>query len=428
MITKILNAIKNNKDVSAYSITEKLTSSCELFYVKKDLQTNRAANYKEWVVSVYVDKDGLRGKSSFVVDPYFDEDILNTKITNAVKNALLSLNKFYELPSPTGDSLKTNESNLKDQDFALLMTQIVPAVFRADCYENGSLNATEIFLYQYDIRIINSNGIDVSFTKYKGNIELIPSFVDGENKFEIYKMVSFSSLDTKKITAEINEAMEEGLNRSKAINLPEEAKKVKVLIPASELGSFFSYFTFKLNYSSLYNHLSNTKIGDNMQGDVKGDKITLTLKPMIDSSTDSSPVDNDGVILSDVLLVKDGVAHATHGSYQYGYWLGEKHPTGSLFNMSVEGGSKTIEEMKKEPYLECVKFSGIQMDPFTGFFGGEVRLGYYFDGEKKVPVTGFAISGNIEAIKEQVTMSKELKASGNYEGPAYIESSLFKIN
>ena len=61
------------------------------------------------------------------------------------------------------------------------------------------------------------------------------------------------------------------------------------------------------------------------------------------------------------------------------------------------------------------------MDSFSGFFGGEVRLGIYFDGEKTYPVTGFSISGNINEKKCELTLSKEqISTSSGYEGPKYI--------
>ena len=45
--------------------------------------------------------------------------------------------------------------------------------------------------------------------------------------------------------------------------------------------------------------------------------------------------------------------------------------TGMIPNVVVKHGSKSIKEMKKEPYLECIKFSAFQTDPYSGFFGGD---------------------------------------------------------
>jgi predicted Zn-dependent protease len=89
--------------------------------------------------------------------------------------------------------------------------------------------------------------------------------------------------------------------------------------------------------------------------------------------------------------------------------------------MKVKCGTTSESELKKEPYIECLKFSGMQMDSFSGFFGGEVRLGIYFDGEKTYPVTGFSISGNIKEKRAVLTLSKEeVSTASGYEGPKYI--------
>ena len=89
--------------------------------------------------------------------------------------------------------------------------------------------------------------------------------------------------------------------------------------------------------------------------------------------------------------------------------------------MKVECGNTSETELKKEPYIECLKFSGMQMDSISGFFGGEVRLGIYFDGTNTYPVTGFSISGNIKEKRSELTLSKEqISTSSGYEGPKYI--------
>ena len=108
-------------------------------------------------------------------------------------------------------------------------------------------------------------------------------------------------------------------------------------------------------------------------------------------------------------------------------YLGIKKPTGMIPNVVVKHGSKSIKEMKNEPYLECVKFSSFQVDHYSGFFGGEVRLGYYFDGEKTYPVTGFAISGNIHNLKGSLVFSKEIETKVRYKGPKAVEIKGMKI-
>lgn len=48
--------LKETKGVSDYRIVETKTESCELFYVLDKLETNRATNIEETVVTIYVKK------------------------------------------------------------------------------------------------------------------------------------------------------------------------------------------------------------------------------------------------------------------------------------------------------------------------------------------------------------------------------------
>ena len=83
--------------------------------------------------------------------------------------------------------------------------------------------------------------------------------------------------------------------------------------------------------------------------------------------------------------------------------------------------------MAKEPYVRCVTFSGMQLERNSGFFGGEVRLGFYFDGEKEIPITGFSISGNINEVRGTMVYSSDDVTLENYHGPKYLEIKGVKI-
>lgn len=88
----------------------------------------------------------------------------------------------------------------------------------------------------------------------------------------------------------------------------------------------------------------------------------------------------------------------------------------------------SYDEMKKEPHILCVYFSSPQLDNYSGYYGGEVRLGFYFDGQKYTPVTGFSISGNIHKDKNKFRFSKEIETNRGYRGPKYIYVKDMTIN
>ena len=89
--------------------------------------------------------------------------------------------------------------------------------------------------------------------------------------------------------------------------------------------------------------------------------------------------------------------------------------------VKLDNGTKTLEEMKKEPYLYVVSFSDFSMDSLSGYFGGEIRLAYLFDGEKVTPVTGGSVSGNLLELQKDMAFSTERYKDKDYDGPLAVE-------
>ena len=416
----IIELLNENKKVSAWKLIESETESCELFYVLKNLETNRASNTKDISLTIYVDGEGTRGSANVNIYPHMNEEEIARVIEEGVYSASFAMNKFYEIPSQ-GEVKELNPSNLEEKPFVDVIEDIVNAVFKADVHENGWINSTEFFLYKKHIHLRNSKGVDVAYNKYYGNIEIIPTWKGEKEEVELYKMIEFGSLDLEYITKEVEDILHLAKLRSEAVTLP-SGTKANILLTGDEAQQIIDHFVSDLSYMSEYQHMSRSKIGESVQGEeIKGDKLNVKLVPSLVNSISNAPCDRDGVCLKEIDVIKDGVALTRHGDYRFGYYLGEENPTGSYSNMKVGCSDTTEEELKKAPYIECLKFSGMQMDSFSGFFGGEVRLGIYFDGEKTYPVTGFSISGNINDKKCELTLSKEeISTSGGYEGPKYI--------
>lgn len=417
----IIELLNENKKVSAWKLTEVETESCELFYVLKKLETNRATNTKDISLTIYVDNEGTRGSSDVVIYSYMGEDEIRKVIEEGVYSASFAQNKFYEIPSKNEEEIRFEVSNLSEKPFVNVIEDIVKAVFKADVHKDGWINSTEFFLYKKTFHIRNSKGVDVTYSRYYGNIEVIPTWKSEKEEVELYKMIEFGNLDLDYITKEVEDILLLAKLRSEAVTLP-KGVKANILLTDEEAQQIIDNFVSDLSYSSEYTHMSLSKVGESVQGkEIKGDKLNVKLVPSLINSVRNSPIDRDGVILKELEVIKDGVALTRHGDYRFGYYLGEEHPTGSYSNMKVECGSTSEKDLKKEPYIECLKFSGMQMDKFSGFFGGEVRLGIYFDGEKTYPVTGFSISGNMNKKRCELVLSKEgISTSSGYEGPKYI--------
>ena len=418
---KFINILKQNKEISAWKINSVSKKSCELFYVSDKLETNRATDVTKYRITIYVDKDGKRGSSTFSAFDYMSEDELNKKISENVYAASFAMNPYYDIPDKEASTIETCKSNLQEKPFNEIISDVVDAVFAANVYKEGYLSATEFFLNEITERIVNSNGVDVTSKTCSGNIELIPSWEKDGHEVELYHMINFESFEPKAITEEVNEKLLLAKARFEAKEL-EHKEGIKVILQDEEVSDILDYFIGELSYSAKYIKSNKFELGENVQGEnVSGDILNIKLVPYYENAFSSRPFDSDGVILKEVEVIKDGVAINRHGSYQYGYYLGEKHPTGILPIKVVSEGTKSFAEMSKEPYIRCVQFSGIQVESNSGFFGGEVRLGFYFDGEKEIPVTGFSISGDLNVSRGTFVLSKETVTKSSYHGPKYME-------
>ncbi|MGM9969062.1 MAG: metallopeptidase TldD-related protein [Anaeroplasma sp.] len=417
MINSIIKILNSKEEISDYKINIVRKESNELFYVHKSLETIRATKTTDISVTIYVKHDEYLGDSSFYVYASSTEKDLNHKINLAIEKALLINNELYNLPDGGMENLEL-ETNFKNYSMMDLAEVISNSVFKADSYENGSLNAVEIFVNKYEEQIINSKGVDKTEIKYDAMIEAIPTW-NGEQSVELYEVYKFNELNEEEIVREIDEKMREVKARYEA-KKPTDALNCNVVLNANELSSLFSEYTNELNYASIYNKQNLHKISDLIQKNPNNDKINIFMRKKVIGSPNSREFDNDGVTLIDKKVIEDGKVVSYYGNNRYAQYL-NMEVTGNLPCIEVLPGNTSYKNFGD--YFECISMSGLQVDLFNDYIGGEVRLGYYHNNGKIVPITGVSISGKLSEVIEDVILSSEVKTSNRYYGP---EKALFK--
>ncbi len=415
----IVKLLRQNKDITDFKVNSLFTESYENFFVLGKLETVRATSTEDAIVTVYVDGDGVKGDSSFSVYASMTEEEVAKKIETAAKRAKLVKNKPYEIP--TGDKLDVAiSSNFTSYEPCELAKMIAEAVKKADCYQNGSINALEIFIYKEKSSVVNSRGVDKSQVKYRAMIEAIPTWTENGESVELYEAYHFTDFNAEEITAEIDERMREVRDRQFAIK-PAPCT-ANVVLPAREVSHLIGEIVDSLNFATVYSHANVFSKGDVIQKDRTGDVINVSMCHEIEGSRFSAIFDGDGVTLKDKKVIENGVAKAYYGSHRFGSYLGEE-VTGDLRCVKLEKGTLTEDEIAKEPYFECVSLSGLQLDLYNDYIGGEIRLAYYYDGEKKVPVTGISMSGKLSDVLNAIRLAEKVVVKDNYQGP---EKALLK--
>ena len=423
MLEQIRKILMNHKDVSGYKIKETQVQSNELFFVKKNVDMDRAKSVHHFSVTVYVDftEEGINYKGSSItnIHPTMNQEEIEKAIQDAAYAAGFVKNPYYPLVQPATSEATLPESNFAKEGLPYWMNEITKAIYKNDIYEKGGINSCEIFLNKTITRIVNSEGVDVTEEGYHCMVEFITTWKEEGEEIELYRCIDCADFDAELLAEEVKSMISICKEKAVAVNTP-ALKTSTVILTREAVKDFFAYYCSKSNAASVYNQSSTWKVGDKVQGqEVLGDRITLILDPFMKNSTNSEAFDSEGFPLKPVKIIDQGELKRYAADNRYAHYL-EVAPTGNIGNIVIESGSKTIDELKQEPHLMTAAFSDFTVDVLTGDFCGEIRLAWYYDGKTTIPVTGGSITGNIAELQHNLHLSKERSKDNNFEGPAMV--------
>lgn len=411
---RIFDLLKSNKDIDRFRITKKERSSHEFFFVHEKLETARATDTADINVTVYIDHDGATGDSSFNVYRSMSDDDIAKKAEDAVSRAKLVFNKQYGFPNP-GTLDAGISSNMSEYDPQKLGLDIAKAVFEAECSDGGSINATEVFVYRNVTHVVNSEGMDKKQTEYRAMIEVIPTFTENDESVELYYSSNYASFDSERITADVNRKMQEVEKRKHAVK-PQTPIKCDVVLRENEIRELMMLIADDLSYSNVYSRSNLRSIGDELPTSDSGDKITIRMVGEIEGAVGSSYFDAEGTTLIPTLIINQSKIVSYYGSHRFAEYLGQKD-TGALGCISVDAGTLTEDHLKAHDHLECISLSAMQVDLYSDYIGGEIRLAYLHKNGESIPVTGITMSGKLSEVLKTLRLSEEKITIGSYFGP-----------
>ena len=417
---EIIKCLKANKKISGYELTIINKDSRELFYVLNHLEINRAVKTNKTSIKVFAIDEKSTGTSTIAVTSQDNQTTLTKKINDAYSKAKVAKNEYYPIASNQDSVIekKPREINLNN-----VASSIAEAVLKADVYEDGWINSTEIFVTNIEREYINSNGVKHLEYTFRIEIECIPTWSNKKEEFELYKFYQSNKIDYKQITKEVNEI----LNLAKARSIAKKIKDVKiprdvlVLVKNDMRDTIVDNIISDLSFRELYMHQNHYFINDK----ISNNQFDLTMKPEIQGCVDSSKFDASGIKLKTKKIVSKGVVSSNFGGLQFGTYLKRKDIVGSLRVSELKANG--IDYSKKK-HIIIETFSSPQLEATSGYWGGEVRLARYFDGKKYIPLTGFSISGSIYEDLMNVEFSKEIDYSDSYKGPKYFIFKGLKIS
>ena len=411
----IIAYLERNPRVSDYKINLNAKESYECFYVKGKLETVRCTDTCDKIVTVYVDHEGFKGDSKFYVYASTTEEELAELIEKAVEKASLLNNKLYLLPSDESGEY-TVESNFSQYTLPQLAQLIGESVFAANTREHADLNSVEVFVSRHTETVVNSRGIHKTQIRYSAMVEAIPTYNGETESVELYQQYNFSFFDAEEVKKQISEKLSEVITRASAVK-PDFAMDCKVILNIQELSQLFDTLAWDLNFATVYDQSNLFSKGDFIQENPTGDKISITMAGSLPGNIRSACFDRDGMTLTPTKIIEDGKVIAYFGDNRFGQYL-EERPTGNLLCMEVALGTACEHCLTAFPCLEVLSMSGLQVNLFNDYIGGEIRLAIYRDREKVIPLTGISISGSLKQVLSSIRLSSEASVHDAYNGPS----------
>jgi predicted Zn-dependent protease len=434
MVTQILKDITKKGIISDWSIGFGHNRSSNLyvernFTIEDDLSSIR----ENLLVTIYERADGMIGEAQLAI--VTDDAAEARDLIMAAKLACQhTRKKAFDLPHP--DDIAFPESH-DESLFRLVFSGEGSRVTHTILEQARAVltplevktNGMEVLTSAGTVRIMNSNGVDVSYHRSEVYVEFVLSTkAKEEREFTISKrVVSPEQLDLPGMILQQVQIV-----RDAASAAPNPGFEGDVLFAGPSVTEFFTpHHDFNPLVTHTFAKLQH--MGLNLftkgqpLGPIAGEPITITSNPALPLGLATAPVDEEGTPLRAVELIRNSVFINHIATSRYAQYLGVP-ATGMVSNLQVSPGATREQHLRGNNYLEIVSFSWFNPNPFSGEVSAEIRLAYHWVNGKKTPYRGGTFTGNVFKNILNARFSKEIIQSGSYYGPRTILFRAAKVH
>ena len=417
-LNRLITLLKRSS-ADAWEVTETRTRGWEFYFIRRQLDQNRAKDLDEIEVKVFKKtEDGeWMGSASAPVPVTASEEQAGNLIESLIRRASLVKDRPYALVRPCdGKPDETPVQSLPVMADAFFRT--MHAVKETDTED---LNSYELFCSHVTKRFLNSEGVDVTMTYPSSMAEVVVNARNASKEIELYRMYRSGACDEEGLLRDVQMTLSLGRDRLVAGPTP-DVNGIPVLFSTDVAIQIYYYFLGNLDAAYVFRKMSSFELGSDIAPEATGDRVTLKALRSLPNSSGNGGYDSEGAYIRDKVLMRDNVPEAYCGSRRYAQYMGLEDCF-QVRNWSVEGGTRTDDEIRSGDYLEIMEFSDFQVDELTGDIFGEIRLGYlHQNGEVKI-VTGGSVSGDMKDNLNDLQMSSRQVQYNNILIPALTKLS-----
>ncbi|MBN1243519.1 MAG: hypothetical protein JXA15_12525 [Spirochaetales bacterium] len=406
----VLDALRSLHGASAWKLESLRSLRHERYYVGKAQETARAVEKLDCEATVYVDSGEGEARTRGECAVKLADGASGAEIGAALSRALVAAagarNPWFPLAEPSGAGRSLEASGFEALEPGAALEGLRSALYRHDGEGGAAINSLELFLSRKERRVVNSAGVDVSWTSWAGHLEFVVNAGAGHEQVELWTERAFAEPDAEGLAALVRDRLAAVRDRLSAMPTPDCAGLPLVL--SGELaGEVYSYFQANLSAQAAYEKRAAFGVGDDTGAPGDGDAIEFTALGALRHAVGGAPYDQDGYPLGELRCVEAGRVKTLIAPLRYARYLGMA-PSGALGLFTLAGGRSTAAELRAADHLEVVDFSDFFVNPTGGEFGGEIRLGFLVRDGRRVAVTGGSVTGSMVANRGRLRLSREL--------------------
>ena len=399
MLEQIISLLKES-GVHAWELSDVQNRGWEFYFIRHALDQNRAKNVEHIQIKVYqlIEDGKFMGSASAELPPTATAEEAKKLISDLAYRATLVKNRPYPLNPP-----RAGQPMLDASDTAAIAEDFIRTMRALPETENEDVNSYEIFVSDKIRRFLNSEGVDITERYPDSMIEVVVNARRDGHEIELYRNFTSGSCDSEALKRDLGKAMAYGRDRLVTRPTP-NLEKADVLFSGSDACSIYEYFVDRCNAAMIFRKLSDWTVGQPIAEDIRGDRVNVYARRTLPNSSRNRGFDAEGAPIRDTALLEQSVPKEILGGRMFASYMGLENSF-SPTNIEVSGGTKTEEELRRGSYLEAVEFSDFQVDAMTGDIFGEIRLGYWHDGDTVTPVSGGSVSGSMLDFVKDFSMS-----------------------
>ena len=410
-----LTALLRHSGADDWEFTRTLEDGWEFYGIRHALDQHRAKRVETCRVKVFrKSADGqYLGSASGEVPPTASEAEAKKLLEDLLLAASFVRNPAYSLGGPRAvPAFPPQETDPAQMARSFLETLDAVAETATE-----DINSWELFVSRQEVRLLTSRGIDLSAVVPAAMLEAVVNAREPgtDREIELYRMWRSGGCDREGLLQAFAEAMRFGRDKLRAGKTP-ALGRADVVFSTDAARELYGWFIHRMNAAARVRGWSDWEIGQPV-AEMAGDRISVRAVPSLPNSPRNMPFDEEGSPVREMEVLRAGVPVCFHGARMFAQQLGleDSFIPG---NWSVTGGTAGAEELRQGRFLEVAEFSDFQVNPMTGDIAGEIRLAYWHDGEKTVPVSGGSVSGSMNDFVKTLRASRAQRQFGELLIPA----------